>query len=1280
MPYKSRTKLINYHQEINFSLQQNKVITFCSQIFCSSVALFTLLNQNNSAQAQISPDNTVATEVSTSGNATEITGGTTQGTNLFHSFQEFSVPTGNTAYFNNANEINNVIGRVTGNSASNIDGLLRANDSANLILINPNGIDFGANARLQIGGSFLGSTAESLVFEDGTVFSASDLDTSPLLTVSTPVGLQLGQNSGAINVQGVGHDLSIDIPVFSPFNRGQVSGLKLQSGGTLGLVGGDISLTGGVVASETGRVELGSVATGLVAVNFDQQGFSLGYEGIEAFKNINFSDRSLVDASSGNINRNSGSIKIQGNEIAIADGSAVLIQNQGAQTSGNLEVNAANSFSLQGISQDGVIGSGIYTEALAEGKGGNITVNTPNLEISGGAGVVTDSFSSAKSGDININVADSLQVIGFAEINPNKFSLISAQTYSLGDAGAININTTNLTALSGGNIASVTGNQNGTGSGGNVTINATESIFLSGINPVAFAPSQITAGSGSPGNAGNVELNTKILTLQDGGRVDASTTATGNAGNVTINATESIMVTGIVPDSLNPSLIIASANILDPQLRQLFNLPETPSGNSGNVTIETPQLQIMNGGQVTVRNDGIGNAGNLKITANTIELGNGGGITAAVQEGAGGTINLDVVDSISLTGGSQIASDNNGTGDGGEIAIASNSLDISDRAYITTTTFGSGKGGDIVLNIADSIQVTGIGFEAFQEAFQANSLNGSLVPRTRGTGLFLGTASNGVAGNLEINTNSLSLNEGAIIFGPIFKDGIGGNIQIKAQDINISASAVQIDAGVESTAAAAAGDIFIETDRLMVNDGGTIVNATFGEATGGDININATESIQLQNTPDGSRLFTGIYGNTSIGNGQGGNVSLKTQNLLIDDAFVSSTTGGFINDDAKLAFSGGGDGGNIDIQVADTIEISGRPNFPQFASGINSSSFTSGAAGNINIFTNKLSIRDGSEIAATTIGSGDGGDVNINAVDSIDLFGITTVDNLQRGGLIATSGRAAFPESVATGASGDITLYTGNLTIQDGASIDVQSLGTGRAGNLNIEVDDDVLLDRSGAISAATNSNTGGNIDILADNIFSRGNSTITAQAQGSANGGNINIQGRNLVLLEASKLTADANTGMGGSIDINAKGLFVCQECVISASSRLGVDGIVDINTLEPETNFGIFEVPIKLTQPEKTVAQACSATPSSNDSQLRITGRGGLPNSPSEILSSKSIVSFGIPFQNSQTVKETNKNQAVLPAPARNWYQNNQGEIILTAQPASNVPQFNSPDCHVR
>ncbi|MEL6167004.1 MAG: filamentous hemagglutinin N-terminal domain-containing protein, partial [Cyanobacteria bacterium J06628_3] len=168
-------------------------------------------------------------------NKSIIEGGTTAGSNLFHSFEKFGIDTENQAHFNNAVDISNIITRVTGKSISDIDGLIKANGSANLFLINPNGIVFGDNARLDIGGSFVGSTADSLIFPGDVEFSAVNPDVKPLLTMNVPVGLQYGNNLGSIQVKGDGEGIRNSSEIVDTQN-----GLRVKPDKTLALIGGDI--------------------------------------------------------------------------------------------------------------------------------------------------------------------------------------------------------------------------------------------------------------------------------------------------------------------------------------------------------------------------------------------------------------------------------------------------------------------------------------------------------------------------------------------------------------------------------------------------------------------------------------------------------------------------------------------------------------------------------------------------------------------------------------------------------------------------------------------------------------------------------------------------------------------------------------------------------------------------------------------------------------------------------------------------------------------------------
>ena len=189
-----------------------------------------LIINPNSSIAQVVSDNTTDTQISVTENISTITGGTKTGQNLFHSFEQFSVNNGAIAHFNHGLNIERIFSRVTGGSISQIDGLIRANGNADLFLLNPAGIIFGANGSLDIGGSFVATTAESLVFEDGIEFSATTEKDRPLLTINAPIGLQYGVNTG-------------EIAILPNSDRSSPSGLNIKPGNVLALVGGDIDIT-----------------------------------------------------------------------------------------------------------------------------------------------------------------------------------------------------------------------------------------------------------------------------------------------------------------------------------------------------------------------------------------------------------------------------------------------------------------------------------------------------------------------------------------------------------------------------------------------------------------------------------------------------------------------------------------------------------------------------------------------------------------------------------------------------------------------------------------------------------------------------------------------------------------------------------------------------------------------------------------------------------------------------------------------------------------------------
>jgi filamentous hemagglutinin family protein len=688
------------------------------QIFrCSfnSIALLSLIYPT-AAFGQISPDGTVETNVEQVGNLTEITGGEQAGGNLFHSFSQFSVPTGNEAFFNNSNDINNIISRVTGGSISTIDGLIKANGNANLFLINPAGIIFGENARLDIGGSFLGSTANSLLFNDGTEFSAIKTSTKPLLTINAPIGLNLRDNPAGIENRSVANNV----------------GLQVKTGENITLVGGDVSLNAGILSAPGGNVALGGIkAAGTIGIdkngslNFpdrleradvttsnrakidvsSQSGGSIAIFG----KNVTFAEESIISADTLGEGNGKG-ISIAASRLTVKDGSQVsasaLEKSQG--DSGGITVNAGENVELIGSSssgnnrrsgQGGGTGrrsnadsqenpSKLASDARGAGKAGDLIVTSPRLVIRDGARISASTIESNGGGSITVNASESVEVSG---VSPERQrpSGLSVQTRGSGQAGDLQINTRQLTIQNGGEISASTLDR---GAGGNIKINAADSVSLigavnsnndintdtedAGIVENGKIPSRLAVETGRPrdirkegieigtGNAGNLQIDTKNLTIAEGAQISTSTFGAGKGGNLTVNAKDSIDLFG----STLPSKLTAETG-------RPLQLPNGEvligNGDGGNLNIETGKLRVRDGGEISVSSFGRAEkAGNLNVKADLIQL-DRGAIAAQTRSGEGGNINLQIDDTIFMRNNSKISSQATQQATGGNLNIDS---------------------------------------------------------------------------------------------------------------------------------------------------------------------------------------------------------------------------------------------------------------------------------------------------------------------------------------------------------------------------------------------------------------------------------------------------------------------------------------------------------------------------------------------------------------------------------------------------------------------------------
>jgi filamentous hemagglutinin family protein len=684
-------------------------------------------------RSQIVPDRTLLnnTIILPNGNIVKIEGGTTKGKNLFHSFSEFSVPVNTTAWFNNATTIENIFTRITGGNISHIEGLIKANGTANLFLLNPAGIIFSENAALNIGGSLFVSTADSFNFSDGSQFSAINPEEPPLLTVTIPIGLQYGENPGKITVKGNGHNLFGDPETFSTNRENRPPGIAVAPQKMIALLGGEISLEGGNVTAESGNVEVWAVTDNSQLSIVDSNGtFTIK----PITTTINYADINLTQSASIDVSAdNAGSVRLQGRNITLTGGSAVLSETLGDGKGGLLQVNASELIRVNGTTPSFNYGSGFVTEIVpgATGQGSNILVDTKSLIVAGGAFISSSTFGVGNSGSITVNAqsVDLIEGAVFGDTFISPSGIFSQAIFSgTGNSGNIYLNTDRLSVTGGANISTVTGFG---GNSGSILVNAKE-ITLQGIASDGFPTALNTTTFAGQGNAGNLKINTGKLLITDGAQINTVTRSEGNGGNLTINATESV------------ELKRAS----DATRGGLFASAFEGTGDGGNLNVTTKQLTIEDGATISVSNfqsrnlapPGKGAPGNLNITAEEINL-KEGIITAEANSGGKGNIDL-VSDNIILQDRSLITTNARGEATGGNINLETDTLTALDNSDITANAID---------NFAGQVNITATGI--FGTEFRAQPTSESDITASSN----LGAEFNGV---VQLNTPEINPTSG----------------------------------------------------------------------------------------------------------------------------------------------------------------------------------------------------------------------------------------------------------------------------------------------------------------------------------------------------------------------------------------------------------------------------------------------------------------------------------------------------------------------------------------
>lgn len=805
----------------------------------------------NSAIAQILPDATLPnnSSVTTQDNITTISGGTKAGANLFHSFEQFSVPTDATAHFNNATDIQNIISRVTGGSISNLDGLIRANGTANLFLLNPNGIIFGSNAALNIGGSFVASTASSIKFADGFQFSANPQNPSPLLTISVPVGLQLGSNPGKIvNSSRATNSL------------GEIVGLSVQPGATLGLVGGEVAIAGGHMTAKGGRIELGSMAAdnavSLVSAN---SGWLLDYQNTANFQDISVTDNAKIAVNGDG----RGSININANNIDLLSQSKLQA---GIDSNFQFLGDRAGEIALNARGNVSVDNATISNQGIGIGNADDINIAGRSVFFTNGSQLFTNSQGQGNAGNIAINALDTALFDGVSSSGEATILAANLNSTARGNGGKIAINAESVFLSNGAEIIAHT---EGQGNAGSVTINASDTISIDGVGSNGFS-----SGVGSQvfrnavGNGGAIALNAPKITVSGGANIVAHTEGQGNAGSITINAND-IFLDGVGSNGESSGLGSAAFG--------------TARGNAGEIKIDTHSLTATNSASLFVASFGQGDAGSVTINAKGAVSFDGVGLNgrssnafSTLEQGSTGNgreINI-TANSLSLTDGAAIGTATNARGNGGNIKINVNTLNVLNGGQILTTSRNGGNAGNITVGATDSITLSGSD-PTYAERL---GLIGRPVVRNQGaaSGLFADTdaGSTGSGGNINVRARSLSISNGALLNANSSGQGIAGDIEVDSRSIELDNKA-----GISVTAASGnGGNISLKARNLLTLRRGSQISTTAGIAgaggDGGNISIDNHHGFIIAAPNENSDITANAF------NGLGGSIRIDSASIF----------------------------------------------------------------------------------------------------------------------------------------------------------------------------------------------------------------------------------------------------------------------------------------------------------------------------------------------------------------------------------------------------------------
>lgn len=1124
-------------------------------------------------KAQLTPDHTLGYENSVVTPINQlidrIDGGAKRGANLFHSFQEFNVGNGRSVYFANPVGIDNILSRITGSNPSEILGKLGVLGEANLFLINPNGIYFGANASLDIRGSLIATTAEGIQLGEKGIFSASHPQNSNLLSVQPSALFPKSLSNHQATITNLGN---------------------LSAGKNLTLVADNLNLQGQLLAGEnltlqaTNNLQIRDTLAQPFIAAAGKNLLIQGNQKVDIFA-LNhphsrlFSDTDLVLRSANQIIGDAhywsgGNFRVEqlngklGNLLSLNDpvirslgdvsfnsylGSSLHIFAAGkVEISGTILI--TNPDTINGLQQIVTLSDG--TSITIDGK----TQNTLDIRAGmkptavGNQGVTTDN--SGFFLDSFFNLLNPLDTISPSVTSADIIIGDIFTDFILGDGGRVFLtNQYQPNPLLSGRITVGSINTGDRFGGGSVVIDGRSNVLLNGtVNTSALDLSELSPNFPANtflGNGGDVTLLAKgNITLTP----NASIFANGLlGGNLILKSQEAISATGSIIRSRSfttESGIGGQINIQAKSLSlsngALIVTSTFGSAKAGDVMISTTDSISVDG----IDNNGIlssgiasvslaeGKTGNLNLTTRALLITNGATLSLSPQaKGDAGDMTINTTDSVFLDG-----VDSNGfpsaidirsltEGNGANLSITTGSFSINNGASILAFSSGEGKAGDVKISATDLVSLDGVGSHGLPTAI---TLSG---------------------GNLDITTGALSMTNGALIGAATQGKANAGNVTIRASQavsfdgMTSDGSPTGIALGVNSNAEGNGGNLNITAPSLSVTNGALLGAATQGKGNAGNVTIRASQAVSFDGVGSNGSPTGIAVGVDSGAEGNAGTINLTAKSLSVRNGAVLGA-----------GTLGKGNAGDVTIRVTDAVVVDGVGSDGE-SSLIGVRSQSEGNAGNLNITTKSLSITNGALLGAETLGRGNAGNVTLRVTDSVIVDGVGSNEQPSAIGV----------NSQAEGNAGNIRLTTGSLSLTNGAQINASSSAQGNAGSVAIQAKDSIRLigsfttdELTGILATAEGTGNAGDVAITTNRLLVKDGAQAGVSSSSSSNAGNLTVKATSIQLDNQAQLTAETNSGEGGNINLEVQDLLLMRRnSLISAESlSIGNSGNIDIDT----------------------------------------------------------------------------------------------------------------------